>query len=73
MHLLSEHLNRALQQTLKALKLPPGNQLGMAETSTFLKYLLLDILTQGSEQWPPYNAMDFQAGTFGADGEVGAA
>ena len=50
MHLLSEHLNRALQQTLKALKLPPGNQLGMAETSTFLKYLLLDILTQGSEQ-----------------------
>ena len=28
--------------------------------------------TQGSEQWPTYSAMDFQEGTFGADGEVGA-
>ena len=28
---------------------------------------------QGSEQWPTYNSMDFQEGTFGADGEVGDA
>ena len=44
MHPLSEHVNRALEQTLKALKMTAENPLGVAETSDFLKYLLLDIL-----------------------------
>lgn len=44
MHLLSEHASRALEQTLKALKISGENPLGVAETSVFLKYLLLDIL-----------------------------
>ena len=44
MNPLFEHVNRALEQTLKALKMTAENPLGVAETSVFLKYLLLDIL-----------------------------
>ena len=56
MHLLSEHASRALEQTLKALKISGENPLGVAETSVFLKYLLLDILMHKVDQredWRP--------------------
>ena len=56
MHLLSEHASRALEQTLKALKISGENPLGVAETSVFLKYLLLDILMHEVDQredWRP--------------------
>ena len=50
MHLLSEPASRALEQTLKALKIPAENTLGVAEASVFLKYLLLDILMHEADR-----------------------